>query len=1319
VTYTTPKLYNTFVQKKSETDKINNLDLPNGPVVNSIIECTGINQGTLATITASRSWVFVDCTNVDVSMARFVGSQNSWAVFRPDRKFTIRNTSFIKLSLGTQSSNLLAANSYHHNIRIFIEPPRMTQRRKPYISNNVTLHGLKFSIFDTVFRGIDYLPRKIYNSSNYPAISVCSKHPLKGWHAHIVVRNSMFKRCSMIAIDAVEDRGLHINITNCSVNGMVKQKEAKEWQRSRGSNMFNGSAVRVHLTNYFVEGVKEKCSVANKSPPGFNIITILGCKFTNLTSKEGTALLIHTVTLVSCPASTMMVDSNRFEWNYGTFFRSVLYAQDHRVGYSNRENLTGVWYRIILKSNLFWKNFRAVRSDMHCIIYQRDPVIINYWHERKNKQHYNGNYKQICNWQAVIYLSQYTQQIRVLMDSNTIKDNLEGGLHLVDSSVQFRGRNIINKSEASYGGGIKILGNSQLLLEENSLLEIVSNKAYIRSGGLFIQDLCTIHQTAPGTCQCFFHFSHQNGSSMSNFSKESLQTFNASVRMSGNIAGNGRIGSASIMFNSNIDQCKMDSNSFNGTSVFDYIAQKESNLQVFEQVFNVTRNHVYNSSEISSIPRRLCLCKDSMRLNATCNLNSLGPVDHYPGQKLKLSVSLQGDMDILLSSVLYVQLRKRGNQSEESDTNVDFFASRNSELGLYSTHYLNNICNSLILPSLPHVDPPHRFNLQLRVPLLRDTLIEEDDTTYLVYMIRTNALPGCPRCFVEMSHSCKCHPKLVQFGFSCSLDNLTVSPPKNKTAWIGQSSRDGKNTQWSMNCPYVYCSSKNLNQIPLDNFDIQCKHNRIGKLCGQCPAGQSAVLLSNECKVCTNTSLLIILGTLLAGPILVVIIGLLNLTITVGAINGYMYYLVVIYMSADIFDSHDTGICVLNGLDQFGKWLFAYLFPIYLLAFVGIACCLPKCKCKCVYRRMHTINQMIGPRITPVLATVVTISYLTITGNVIGTFQYTPMYSTDGTTTLVWLYDGSLAFFQSPKHAILGCIGLLMLLLFVLPAAVVATAGDLLRRFIKGPFYMNFLDTFHGAHRFKFGFWFGVRLLVLTIIMVFKVVLEPRQTQLAIVCTSSAILIFQVIAKPYKGIRISECVPSTVKAAYFMGTVIQQNITNFLDNTFHINLMVVFAAILYSPSVQLTAFAISQTVASSEFFVIIVYHTLEYTRLGQLLIELQRRIKRRYKKWQEVRAMRARALSDSLQQTVIVNDIELRLEDCWNDSGENSQYDNDSNSTNDHPNITNNFPATISSGYKEYAHKADNVTATNTLMTPLLIAEPQVMIKHHVAAAED
>ena len=99
--------------------------------------------------------------------------------------------------------------------------------------------------------------------------------------------------------------------------------------------------------------------------------------------------------------------------------------------------------------------------------------------------------------------------------------------------------------------------------------------------------------------------------------------------------------------------------------------------------------------------------------------------------------------------------------------------------------------------------------------------------------------------------------------------------------------------------------------------------------------------------------------------------------------------------------------------------------------------------------------------------------------------------------------------------------------------------------------------------------------------------------------------------------------------------------------------------------------------------------------------------------------MRARALSDSLQQTVIVNDIELRLEDCWNDSGENSQYDNDSNSTNDHPNITNNFPATISSGYKEYAHKVDNVTATNTLMTPLLIAEPQVMIKHHVAAAED
>jgi hypothetical protein len=1214
-----------------------------------------MNKCVLKTIITNRTWVFLDSTNVWITKVNFVGPQNSWAVIRPRGKFAVLNSSFTQLSLRVLKYDDIVLNAsdslVHHHISVVIEPPLMD-----VLGIDSTNKHLFFVIQHSTFQGNQYLPAKPTYAGNYPPILVTSKYPLKGWKASLKISNCDFIRCPALKVKAVEDSGLHIEIKSCNFDGKVKKPLVKKWINYR--KMFNNSAIQLHLSNYFTEkgSIHRICSIENSTTESNpTVVTIVRSNFTNLASTEGSAIFLHTNSLMTCSAATVTIEGNRFVANHGVYFKSIIYGRDSPIGHlSDEHGDITAQYRLILRGNLFEKNFKAERMERQCIVYNRSRSIGNYLREERNNVHYSNNYQQICYWQAVVYLSQYSKQRKVLLEDNTISDSYEGGLQLLDSIVQVRGRNKIHNCRASFGGGIKLIGFSQIFLEEDSVLEITENVAYIRGGGLFIQDLCTIYQRPANTCQCFFQFVTPNGSVLG-VDRQSMQAFRGSVIMNENKAGNEQNGSASMIFNSNIDQCKTETGSVQNSSRMS--VRKELNIEMLQSVLNLTQGHIYDSTQISSIPRRICICEDGGQIDG-CTLQRLKPISYHPGQRLKICLALLGDMNISLSNVLYIHLEgityhKNGKYSSK-------------QLELHSTHVLNSIHNAIIVPPLPNVTHYSRYDLQLRVPLLRDTTLQVDGTVYFTDVIRTTAQVNCPDGFVLKDYACICHPQLIQYGFTCSLDELAFTPPQNQSTWIGRSITKGQ-VIWSTNCPTIYCYSgvHAIKHITIDSYDIQCKHNRTGVLCGQCRDGESVLILSYKCMVCTNWSLTLILAVLIGGPVLILTIGLLNMTITVGAINGYMFYITVIAINGEILDysiiAQNLKICVYDGMDEFGKCLISYFVPLYLLLLVGIACCLPKCKCV----NMPKINRKIGPRITPVLATIITISYLIITSSVIRSLQFSPLYSTDGSYTIVWLFDGSLGYFQSSKHIILGLVAIAMFLAFLLPAALIATAGDLLRRFIKRPFYMNFLDTFHGAHRFRFGFWFGIRLLVLTLIMALKVVAEPKQVHLAIVCLSAGILIFQLTVKPYRGVRIDECVSCTIKEKYFSGKT-QQNIANFLDNTFQINLMVVFAAFLYSSDIEVTAQTISYSVANTELALIIIYHTIEYTPLAQFLLKQGRKAKRRYMRWKQNHSLKALESRTQFRQPLVkAADIELHLEDCWKDDDDNDTQDDGGGDGND------------------------------------------------------
>ena len=86
-------------------------------------------------------------------------------------------------------------------------------------------------------------------------------------------------------------------------------------------------------------------------------------------------------------------------------------------------------------------------------------------------------------------------------------------------------------------------------------------------------------------------------------------------------------------------------------------------------------------------------------------------------------------------------------------------------------------------------------------------------------------------------------------------------------------------------CPFDYCVSGSVT-FTMNQTDLQCAHNRSGLVCGQCEEGLSLMLGSNECGHCSNAylSLLIVFGV--AGIVLVAFLIALNLTVSVGTING-------------------------------------------------------------------------------------------------------------------------------------------------------------------------------------------------------------------------------------------------------------------------------------------------------------------------------------------------------------------------------------------------------------------------------------------------
>ena len=342
----------------------------------------------------------------------------------------------------------------------------------------------------------------------------------------------------------------------------------------------------------------------------------------------------------------------------------------------------------------------------------------------------------------------------------------------------------------------------------------------------------------------------------------------------------------------------------------------------------------------------------------------------------------------------------------------------------------------------------------------------------------------CPLGFVKIDGICQCYPSFKQFGFiDCDINTQTILRPSKGWILFNNAQENGSYSCYiSQSCLYDYCKPYAF-YLNLSIPDSQCQFNRTGLLCGQCQHGLSTIFSSHDCQHCSNIYLLLLIPIGIAGLILIVLLFLLNLTVTDGTTNPFIFYMNIVSINYTVFfpEDHTTvplytfvsfanlnlGIktCFYNGMDDYAKVWLQLAFPLYIVS-IGILIII-------VSRYSITIQRLTTQKSSAVLATLFLLSFtniLSTTSSVL--FSYSSIsHLPNEYTTLVWSLDANIPLF-GVKFTLLFILCLLLFLLLTLFTVIMLGANAL----TKFKFLNVILDVYQKPYRLHY--WFGLQLVM-------------------------------------------------------------------------------------------------------------------------------------------------------------------------------------------------------------------------------------------------
>ena len=647
-----------------------------------------------------------------------------------------------------------------------------------------------------------------------------------------------------------------------------------------------------------------------------------------------------------------------------------------------------------------------------------------------------------------------------LRDSQIYNNNSTGVLAISSNIIASGNINITNNRWGSSGGGILLCQNAVIYFNAQVTVTVANNSVKHAGGGICVETECL--QSKP---PCFFQLGYGPLVNHSLIDTVRVNVFNNSAQFAGN-----------NLFGGSIDYCYM---------IDDPNHKANHSSDVFNKLFNIV-NNTNDPLSVTSSPLAVCLCDEHGKLfcdmhNLPYNMRKLTNLTVYRGEKFHMKVAIVGQQNGLVPGTVHAWLKgipQSVSNTLENGQSIQKVGRRKCYRVAYSIRTTHPVV-TLLLGVEPSGDVSG-FELLHQYKRLEVNVTFKD----------------CPVGFILANGSCVCSKFLSTWKIKCNIDDQTISDVF--PSWIGF-----VNNQLVLQryCPYDYCQTSNVRihatETTLD-MDKQCAHNHTGIMCGKCAGNLSVVFGTHRCKPCSNYWLLLLIVWAVVGVSFVLLLTVLDLTISEGTFGGLIFYCNIVKINFSMFFQGqsipfltsalkafislfnlETGYssCLFNGMDTYAKNWLSFGIPLYLWFLTGVVIYLSR-----------SYSWIVRQNAVRVLATVILLSYAQNLLVAIEALQVAVLYKEDGHRELRWLGDGSLKYFEG-KHVPLALFAVLFALL-LLPFAFALFSNQCLQNVSHHSLFSwvtrlkPLFDAYTGPFNANARFWTGLLLIVRVIILV-------------------------------------------------------------------------------------------------------------------------------------------------------------------------------------------------------------------------------------------
>ena len=469
-------------------------------------------------------------------------------------------------------------------------------------------------------------------------------------------------------------------------------------------------------------------------------------------------------------------------------------------------------------------------------------------------------------------------------------------------------------------------------------------------------------------------------------------------------------------------------------------------------------------SVVSSDPIKVCFCEANIQNCSITNIN----ITAIPGINVNISLAAVGNKDGLTKGVIKLTTSECSSSTLQTD---------NTRLNATCTNVTFKLTAN---PSLNTT----------KVYVKSEGLVSELSSDGHAKVIEVN-IESCPIGYPLVNDACTCRSELNTSSITCDINTQIIT--RDGDMWIGYNNDSDCLIAYHP-CPFDYCNDGTVH-FKITSPDPQCLHNRSGILCGQCSEGLSLMLGSNQCGQCTNYFIALIIPFALAGIALVAFVIALNLTVSVGTINGLIFYANVVKIYEPIFFPNgpvkllsqfiswlnlDLGIetCFIDGMDSCSKTWLQFIFPGYVWFLLILIVISSQYSIKVV--------RLVGSHAVPVLATMILLSYTKLIRTVFKVLYFTNIQcnGNNNVTLLRWYIDANVQYVGGYCHLPLFLFSVAVLILLIVPytfylLAIPLFEGPLSKYMCCCQKYMKpFFDAYGGPYKDRCRFWTGFLLLV-------------------------------------------------------------------------------------------------------------------------------------------------------------------------------------------------------------------------------------------------